>query len=280
MSVLAGAVPAAWKAAETAEAVDSHAAAAGAATTPAILAAEGLRVQRGTRVTLDVPRLDLIAGELLALLGPNGAGKSTLLRCLALLERPEAGTVSFRGRALAWRDALAYRRRTATLLQVPALLDTSVFDNVAIGLRLRGVPRQDIRTRVEVWLERLGVAHLASRSARTLSGGEARRVSLARALVLDPEILFLDEPCGGLDAPARASLIEQLATILDEQRLTAILVTHDQAEAQALADRVGVMLDGRVRELGPVDAVLEAPADPSVAAFLQQVRLPRRRDRR
>ncbi|CAA9295061.1 MAG: hypothetical protein AVDCRST_MAG77-5111 [uncultured Chloroflexi bacterium] len=245
----------------------------------AILAAEGLRVKHGQRVTLDVARLEVAEGELLALLGPNGAGKSTLLRCLALLERPEAGVVTFHGRPLAWRDALAYRRRTATLLQEPALLDTSVFENVAVGLKLRGVARAEIAPRVAAWLDRLGIGGLARRAARTLSGGEARRVSLARALVLEPEVLFLDEPCVGLDAPTRSSFIGQLAAILDEQRLTAVLVTHDQAEARALADRVAVLLDGRIREMGPVAAVLDAPEDSAVAAFLRPERLPERRRR-
>jgi tungstate transport system ATP-binding protein len=221
-----------------------------------ILAVDGLRVRRGDAVTLDVPRLEVVEGELLALLGPNGAGKSTLLRCLALLERPDAGTVTFRGRALAWKEAVAYRRRTAMLLQEPALLDTSVFENVAVGLRLRGVSGKEIRPRVERWLDHLGIAHLARRAARTLSGGEARRVSLARALVLEPEVLFLDEPA-----------------------ITAVLVTHDQTEARALADRVAIMIRGSVREVGYVADVLDAPSDPEVAAFLQLAQLPGRRRR-
>jgi tungstate transport system ATP-binding protein len=242
-----------------------------------VLAAQGLVVRRGGRVTLEVGTLEVAEGDLLAVLGPNGAGKSTLLRCLALLERPTEGVVRFRGEVVRWRDAVAYRRRTAMLLQEPVLLDTTVYENVALGLRLRGVARRAVRPRVMGWLERLGIAQLAGRAARTLSGGEARRVSLARALVLDPEVVFLDEPCAGLDAPTRVSFITQLAAVLDERRTTAVLVTHDQAEARALAHRVVVLLDGRVEQIGAVDEVLGGGAGPRVAAFLRTGELPARR---
>ncbi|MBI3978810.1 MAG: ATP-binding cassette domain-containing protein [Chloroflexi bacterium] len=241
-----------------------------------LLAVAGLRVDRAGRTILDVPSLAVAEGEVLAVLGPNGAGKSTLLRCLALLERPTAGAVGFRGRALSWREAVDYRRRTAMLFQEPLLLDTTVFENVATGLRLRGIPGREIDRRVAAWLDRLGIAGLARRSARTLSGGEARRVSLARALVVEPEVLFLDEPFSALDAPTRAAFAHDLVGLLDEQRTTTVLVTHDQAEARALADRVAVLLDGRVAALGSTADVFERPADPRVLAFLRSEELPRR----
>ncbi|MBI2321902.1 MAG: ATP-binding cassette domain-containing protein [Chloroflexi bacterium] len=236
-----------------------------------------LRVERAGRAILAVPRLAVEAGEVLAVLGPNGAGKSTLLRCLALLERPTAGAIRFLGRELSWRDAVTYRRRTATLFQEPLLLDTTVEQNVATGLRLRGVVGKEITRRVGVWLERLGITLLARRAAHTLSSGEARRVSLARALVLDPEVLFLDEPFAALDVPARAAFARELAALLDAQRTTTVLVTHDRAEVQALADRVAVLLAGEIVELGAVERVFAEPRDPRAAAFLRAAELPQRR---
>jgi len=241
-----------------------------------VLAAEGLRVEHGRRATLDVSTLAVEAGEVLALLGPNGAGKSTLLRCLALLERPTAGVVRFHGEPLDWRSAVAYRRRTTMLFQEPLLLDTTVFENVATPLRLRGVRGPEARRRVDGWLERLGISGLARRQARSLSGGEARRVSLARALVGDPELLFLDEPFSALDAPTRVSFIGELAGLLAEQPTTTVFVTHDVGEAEALADRIAVLLGGRIQQIGPIEAVLERPADPEVESFIRSGRLPRR----
>lgn len=242
-----------------------------------LLEALDLRVQRGVQLLLDVPRLAVTAGEVLAVLGPNGAGKSTLLRCLAFLEQPAAGLIRFEGQTLAAKDALAYRRRTAVLFQEPLLFDTTVFENVATGLRLRGVHRQEVRKRVMRWLERLGIAPLAQRSARTLSSGEARRVSLARALAPEPELLFLDEPFTALDTPTRAAFICDLAELLNARQMTTIFVTHDQAEARALADRVAILLAGKIAQLDTPDSVFDRPAEGSVAAFLHSEQLPRNR---
>jgi tungstate transport system ATP-binding protein len=242
----------------------------------AILEVKGLRVARAGRPILEVPELTVHGGETLAVLGPNGAGKTTLLRCLALLEKPEAGTIQYRGRPVPWRDAVAYRRQTAMLFQEPLLFDTSVFGNVASGLRLRGLPGREIERRVRAWLERLGIAALAARSARTLSGGEARRVSLARAFVLEPAVLFLDEPFAALDSPTRSAFIGELAGLLAEQGTTTVFVTHDQREVRALADRVAVLLEGRIVQLGAPEGVFSQPASDRVRAFLCAGQLPQR----
>lgn len=239
-----------------------------------LLAADALRVRRGSRWILDVTDLRVFEGEVLAVLGPNGAGKSTLLRCLALLERPTRGTIRFRGTEVRWRDAVAHRRRAAMLFQEPLLFDTTVFENVASGLRFRRIRGADLDHRVHQWLDRVGVGALAPRSARSLSGGEARRVSLARALVLEPEILFLDEPFTGLDAPGRASFARELALVLEQRQITTVLVTHDRAEARALADRVAVLLDGQIVELGTADRILTTPADSRAREFLRSEELP------
>jgi len=231
------------------------------------LALKDILVEKADRVVLDVPSLDITANEVLAVLGPNGAGKSTLLQLLALLERPTSGRILFDG-ADAAGDALTYRRRMAVVFQEPLLLATSVEGNVRSGLRIRGVPASEQKRRAAAWLHRFGIAELAGRSNRFLSGGEAQRTSLARALALQPEVLLLDEPFAALDIPTRAALLEDLDRVLTEARTTTVLVTHDRSEALRLGDRVAVLIDGRIRQLGLPQDVFSAPADEDVAAFV------------
>lgn len=147
-------------------------------------------------------------------------------------------------------------------------MDRSVYDNAALGLRFRGTSRVEIRERVTHWLERLGVAHLTDRPARKLSGGEAQRVSLARAFVLQPNLLLLDEPFTALDSPTRMRLLEDLKSVLSETKMTTIFITHDLQEALKLATRMAVMLEGRIEQSGIPQEVFEQPANDRVAAFL------------
>ncbi len=189
----------------------------------------GLVVRRGKRVVLEIDALDLERGEILALVGPNGAGKSTLVTALALIERPAAGTIESDGEPVDWRrGALLARRRLAIVFQEPLLFDTTVFENVATGLKLRAISGKERTPRIEHWLDRLGIRDLAGRQARTLSGGEAQRASLARALVLEPELLLLDEPFAALDPPTRERLVDDLLPLLRETATTTVLVTHDR----------------------------------------------------
>jgi len=231
------------------------------------LGVRGLLLVRGGRTVLDVPELGVAPGEVLAVVGPNGAGKSALLRVMALLERPTQGEVLMDGRPVRG-DPLPYRRRMAVVFQEPLLLDTTVEGNVALGLALRGIPRRRRQEAVRRWLERLGIVHLARRSVHFLSGGEAQRVSLARAFALGPEVLLLDEPFSALDAPTRQSLMGELESLLQETGTTAVLVTHDRGEALRLGQRVAVLIGGRVRQVGPPEEVFSRPADAEVAAFL------------
>jgi tungstate transport system ATP-binding protein len=234
----------------------------------AVLALRDVRRRHGARDVLVVPGLDVLAGEVLVVIGPNGAGKSTLLRVLGLLERPDAGAVLVGGRPVDARDGLAERRRMAMVFQEPLLADATVAENVALGLAFRGVPTGARRARVGRWLDRLRIAALAERRARTLSGGEAQRVALARALVLEPAVLLLDEPFAGLDMPARAGLLQELGEILHDDRTTTVLVTHERGEALALADRVGVLIDGRLRQIDTTARVFYAPVAEDVARFV------------
>jgi tungstate transport system ATP-binding protein len=172
---------------------------------------------------------------------------------------------------------LAYRRHIGLVLPDPLLLDTTVFANVAAGLRFRGVPSASVRPRVTEWLGRLGVAHLHDRPARQISSGEAQRVSLARALVLEPDLLLLDEPFASVDAATRARLLDDLEGLLRETHVACVIVTHDLDEAVRLGDRMAVMVAGRIRQVDTPERVLAAPVDEDVATFVgAETRLPGR----
>ncbi len=224
-----------------------------------ILELKGVKVNRGTRLALDVPHLAVRRGETLAVVGPNGAGKSTLLQVMACLLRPSSGEVLVFGEAVRRTTSLVrLRRRMAMVLQRSYLLDGTVLDNVAVGLRMRGVRRDEARRRVERALCTFGIEHLSARPARTLSGGESQRVSLARAFVLEPEVLFLDEPTSSLDVPTRTGLLAELGEVVQRTGVATVFVTHDVIEIPFLAERTLVMLGGRVTADGPVREVLGA----------------------
>ncbi len=231
------------------------------------LSLEGVRVRRGGSEIVNVPRLDVAEGEVLVIIGPNGAGKSVLLETLALLQRPTEGRVLFEGEPAAGRE-LALRRRMAVVFQDPLLLRRSVAENIAVGMRLRGAPRWERRERVAFWMQRFGIAHLARRSAPTLSGGEAQRTGLARAFVLHPEVLLLDEPFSALDAPTREEMLDDLSAALAETGVTTVFVTHDRDEAMRLGGRMAVLMNGVIRQVGPTADVFASPVDREVAAFV------------
>ncbi|HNX49125.1 MAG TPA: ABC transporter ATP-binding protein [Thermoanaerobaculaceae bacterium] len=233
-----------------------------------LLALERVAVEGGGRVILDVEHLKVQPGELLAVVGPTGAGKSTLLRVAHLLERPARGRVQWQGEPVVWPAPLETRRRIAMAFQDPLLFTGTVAENVGYGLEVRGANRAAVRARVVELLELLGVGHLAARRAATLSGGEARRASLARALAAGPELLLLDEPLASLDAPVRERLRGDLVAIVRGQRLTCVWVTHDQEEAFAVADRIVVLEAGRVAQSGTPEDVFFRPATPFVAGFV------------
>ncbi len=235
-----------------------------------LLQIRGLTLYRGKREVLSVPFLTLRQGEVLAVVGPNGAGKSTLLLVLARLIPPRDGELLFHGKPAEKESDTMYRRRIALVMQDALLFDRSVYDNVAIGLRFRGETRASVRKKVPQWLARLGVAHLAERRGRELSGGEAQRVALARALVLEPELLLLDEPFSALDPPAHARILADLAALLAETRTTAVFVTHDLQEARQLAERVAIIIESRLRQVGTLQEILANPADDEVTRFLTE----------
>jgi len=234
-----------------------------------ILEAKNIRVSRGGAVILDVPSLLIREGEILSLIGPNGAGKTTLLQTLSYLLKPFQGKIFFKGEEVSSNHfVFEYRRKLAMVFQEPLLFDTTVFDNIASGLRIRGVGRQEIQNIVTEQLDRFGIGHLSQRSARTLSGGEAQRTSLGRAFAIEPEVLLLDEPFASLDPPTRESLIEDLEHILRRTQMTTIFATHDRLEALRLSDQMAVMNHGKIVQIGSPGEVMNHPVDEFVASFV------------
>lgn len=233
-----------------------------------LLEVSEMTVARGGSSVLQIPAFQLYPNQTIALIGPNGTGKSTFLLALAGLLPLSGGQILFRKQPVtAGFASTDYRRKIALVFQEPLLFDTTVFENVAVGLKLRHLDKQEINRRVHICLERFRIAHLSGRSARKLSGGEAQRTSLARAFVTDPQVILLDEPFVALDPPARQSLSDDLEQVLRESGAAAILTTHEQVDALRLADRVAVMNRGRIVQSGTPSDVMNRPVNEFVATF-------------
>jgi sulfate/thiosulfate transport system ATP-binding protein len=230
----------------------------------------------GQFVALENVDLEIPSGELVALLGPSGSGKTTLLRVIAGLEFADAGTVRFDGRDIS--DRTARERRVGFVFQHYALFrHMTVFENIAFGLRVR--PREarpskkQIQAKVHELLKLIQLETLAQRYPSQLSGGQRQRVALARALAVEPSVLLLDEPFGALDAKVRLELRRWLRQLHDEIHVTSVFVTHDQEEALEVADRVVVMNQGHIEQIGSPEEVYNHPATPFVYNFLGNVNL-------
>ena len=232
---------------------------------------QDLLIHRNGRDVLKIDLLEIARGETMTAVGPNGAGKSTLLLALAYLLKPSRGDILYDGRSLKQWNELDYRRRISFVFQAPLLMDMTVEQNVALGLKFRGTPMDETRVRVVEWMEQLGVASLAKRRAGQLSGGEAQRVSLARALVLEPELLLLDEPFAALDPPTRSKLLDDLSALLKQEHRTAVFVTHNLNEAAKLSHRIAVIVGGVLKQVGTARQIKSSPADETVASFLQEL---------
>lgn len=230
----------------------------------------------GQFTALDHVDLEIPSGELVALLGPSGSGKTTLLRIIAGLEFADSGTVLFDGADTTQRTARD--RRVGFVFQHYALFrHMTVFENIAFGLRVRprGVrpSKEQIRAKVDELLKLIQLKNLSSRYPSQLSGGQRQRVALARALAVEPSVLLLDEPFGSLDAKVRLELRRWLRQLHDEVHITSVFVTHDQDEALEVADRIAVMNEGRIEQVGSPDEVYHRPITPFVYNFLGNVNL-------
>jgi sulfate transport system ATP-binding protein len=234
-----------------------------------------INVQRVTKrfgnfLALDAVSLEVPDGALLALLGPSGSGKTTLLRVISGLESPDAGSVLYHGEDVT--DAAVRERNVGFVFQHYALFrHMTVFDNVAFGLRVRHRPKNVVTRRVRELLSLVQLEGLERSLPSQLSGGQRQRVALARALAAEPKVLLLDEPFGALDAKVRQELRQWLRRLHDELHVTSVFVTHDQEEAFEVADRVVVMNQGRIEQVGTPAEIFEHPANPFVMDFLGNV---------
>jgi ABC-type Fe3+/spermidine/putrescine transport system ATPase subunit len=228
---------------------------------------EGIRKRYGAAAALHEVTLDFPAGGFTTLLGPSGCGKTTLLRIIAGFLEPDAGTVHVGGRDVGAMPP--WRRRIGFVFQSYALWPhMTVHENVSYGLRLRGLARAEVASRVHGALERIGMGALGGRHPGQLSGGQQQRVSLARALVLEPDVLLLDEPLSNLDAQLRVEMRREIRRLQREVGITTIYVTHDQEEALQLSDVIAVMSQGRVEQVGTAEEVYTRPRSPFVATSL------------
>ena len=228
---------------------------------------EGLVRRYGAVTALDGLELSLAPGELVALLGPSGCGKTTALRLLAGLEDADDGRVVIDGQDVTRLPA--NKRDMGMVFQAYSLFpNMTARQNVAFGLRMRGVGDAERKKRAGEMLDLVGLSVQADRYAHQMSGGQQQRVALARALAIRPRVLLLDEPLSALDAKVRAQLRDEIRRVQLEVGITTLFVTHDQEEALAIADRVGVMRAGRIEQLGPPVEVYSRPANPFVAEFV------------
>lgn len=236
---------------------------------PPILQIKDLLVRRNGHDVLKIKSLEIMKGETLAVVGPNGAGKSTFLLSLAHLIKPARGEVIFHGRSQKEWDALEYRRKIAFVFQDPLLMDMSVRENIVLGLKFRNVDKKDVEERVHYWAKAMGVEKLLERRAGQLSGGEAQRVSLARAFILEPDLLLMDEPFSAVDPQTREKLLEDLSSVLTEDHRTTVFVTHNLKEAAQFGDRVAVIFNHELKQVERPEKIKEDPADASVRDFVR-----------
>ena len=235
-----------------------------------MIEAYNLSQKYGGRYVLRDVNLKIGRGEVFAVIGPTGAGKTTLLRLLDLLEMPASGEVHFDGVDVtsSGQERLRVRRRMAFVQQKPVVFTMSVYDNVACGLRWRREKDEVIRQRVEGALKLVGMTDYRDRNAKTLSGGETQRVAIARALATQPELLLLDEPTANLDPVSVSQVEEVLAHIVGEHKMTVVMATHDMSQGQRLAGRIGVLIDGRLLQVGAPHEVFTSPQTKEVAELV------------
>lgn len=231
-----------------------------------------ITVVRDGRTILDVPQLDVAPGQVVAVIGANGAGKSTLLKVLAHLIQPTAGQVQYKGKSLTnGISQLLARREMATVFQDSLLLTGNALFNVAIPCILRGDSKKAAYEKARYWLMRMGIEHLAKQPVKGLSGGEAQRVSLARAFAVEPQILFLDEPFTSLDAPTKVLLMDELELLIKSSGVTAIFVTHDLEGIPFYANRVLVMNGGLITHDDSIRNLIQNPSSPFLKAFFRNI---------
>ncbi len=238
----------------------------------ALITMEGIEHFYDRRQVLNVEGLEIEEGEILAVVGPNGSGKSTLLRLINLLEKHSSGEITLwngsRLSQMGRKERKELARQMAMIFQEPLLFKRSVRANIAYGLKIRRMDKAEREERVEEMLEKLGLQELADRDAMTLSGGEAQKVTLGRAMALRPRLLLMDEPLASLDVPSRKTLRKDILHLVREMGVTAVYVSHDYHEVLEIADRLAVLIGGTLLQVGQPSQVFNRPATEEVAEFL------------
>ncbi|WP_457753072.1 ABC transporter ATP-binding protein [Thermococcus sp.] len=233
-----------------------------------IVRVENLVKSYGDHRALNGVSLEVKKGEIFCVMGHSGAGKTTLLRVLALLEMPDSGDYVFDGKPVNWSRPGELRKNITMVFQTPVMFNTTVFKNIAYGLRLRGYPKAEIERKVHDVLSLVRLEGYENRKAKTLSGGEKQRVAIARAIVLEPKLLLMDEPTANLD-PTNSAIIEDIVKeITKENGTTIVFSTHNMFQAKRLADRVAHMYAGRIVEVGKTKEVFERPKSELTKRFI------------
>lgn len=235
-----------------------------------IIKVQSLQKEYSGKRVLDIENLEIEKGKITAVIGPSGAGKSTLLHLLNGIEAPSSGTIWFEDKRIDDKTmSLELRRKMVMVFQRPLVFNTTVYDNLAYGLKLRGMKKEEIRKRVEEMLEVTGLKDKSQQKAITLSGGEAQRVAIGRAIIIRPEVLFLDEPTANLD-PANISMIEELIKYArDNYKLTVMIITHNMFQAKRLSDNTVFMLNGKVVEFNSTENLFTKPQNYETKAFIE-----------
>jgi|Deesub1362A_J573_1020465.scaffolds.fasta_scaffold00059_7 tungstate transport system ATP-binding protein len=227
---------------------------------------EGITKRFGEVIALDRVSLKIDEARIFAVIGNSGAGKTTLLRIISLLERQDEGRYLYKGED-AWSKEEDLKRRITMVFQKPVMFNTTVYNNIAYGLKLRGYTREEIKTKVAEMLELVRLEGYEKKNAKRLSGGEQQRVAIARALITEPELLVLDEPTANLDA-ANASVVERCIKELVGDGTTVIMATHNLFQAKRLSDRVAYLFNGRLIEVGKTERVFEKPENELTEKFI------------
>ncbi|MEE8470542.1 MAG: ABC transporter ATP-binding protein [Dehalococcoidia bacterium] len=235
-----------------------------------LLEIRGLWQKYGDSEILKDIDLDIEQGETFVIIGPTGSGKTTLLRLIGLHDKPASGSIRFNGQEVtdSEKTRMAIRRRTAMVLQKPAVFNTSVYDNVAYGLKIRREKGDALRRKVSNALEMVGLSGHENRNARRLSGGETQRVALARAMVLEPELLLLDEPTANLDPTSTLNIEKLISQVIQQLDATVIMSTHDMFQGQRLADRMGVLMSGEMLQTGHPRQIFDLPQSKAIAELV------------
>ncbi len=235
-----------------------------------ILKIVDLKKRYGSEFSLSIDNLHTERGRILTIIGPNGSGKSTLIRLINLLEKPDGGKIYFNGSEITAAGIYStdVRKKMSVVFQEPLLFNSSVYSNIIIGLKIRKIRLSEAKDRIDYYIDKLKIGDLLNRGTRDLSGGEKQRVSLARALVLDPELLLLDEPLANIDQSSRESLRSDLFKVLKNYGKSVVYVTHDRNEAMILADDIAVMDRGKVLQFAGKEEIFRKPKNEFVARFV------------